>query len=68
MTAFLIFAPSVLDETERQLILRDRVINFAQLYPIYEEEIEVIERAGMDGWFSGDYDPYSVTRERRLLV
>lgn len=68
MTAFLVFAPGVLSEGERQLKLADRVINFTQLYPIYEEEIEVIERAGIERWFSGDYDPYSVTRQRRLKV
>jgi Suppressor of fused protein (SUFU) len=65
MTAFLVFAPGVLDEGERQLKLVDRSINFAQLYPIYEEEIGVIERVGIDRWFSGGYDPYSVTRNRR---
>lgn len=66
MSAFVVFAPSVLSEDEAHVVLPDRTINFVQVYPIYEEEIAVINRIGVGQWFSGDYDPYSVTRERRL--
>jgi hypothetical protein len=68
MTAFLMFAPSILDERERVVKLLDRTINFVQLYPIYEEEIEVIQLVGMDRWFSQEYDPYSVVRKPRMRV
>lgn len=68
MTSFLVFAPSVLEPHEKQVRLPDRTINLVQLYPIYEEEAAVIQRVGLDRWFSDDYDPASVTRSRRMTL
>jgi hypothetical protein len=63
MSAFLIFAPSVLDEEQRHIVLSDRTINVAQMYPIYEDEIDLIESAGVEALFgSEDYEPYDVKR------
>ena len=33
---------------------------------IYEEEADFIEKHGASAWFSGDFDPYSVIRQRHL--
>ena len=63
MAAFLIFAPGILDEHQRHVVLSDRTINIAQLYPIYEDEMDLIEAGGVEALFDDqDYDPYSVTR------
>jgi hypothetical protein len=63
MDAFLVFAPSVLDEDQRHIVLSDRTINIAQMYPIYEDEINLIESAGAGTLFDNeDYDPYSANR------
>ena len=63
MSAFFVFAPAVLDKAQRHIVLSDRTINIAQMYPIYEDEIDLIQSAGPDALFKNeDYDPYSVTR------
>jgi hypothetical protein len=63
MSAFLIFAPSVLDEEQRHIVLSDRTINVAQMYPIYEDEIDLIESSGVEALFGNEeYDPYNVKR------
>lgn len=68
MSAFLIFSPSVLDEQQRRVVVSDTVINIAQLYPIYEEEVELLEASGPEALFRNErYDPYSVKRPSLLV-
>jgi hypothetical protein len=63
MSAFMVFAPCVLDEQQRHIVLSDRTINIVQLYPIYEDEIDLIQSGGVETLFENqDYEPYSVKR------
>jgi hypothetical protein len=51
MTAFLVFAPTILEKDQAQIRLPDRIINIVQAYPIYEEEMRVIEQVGAQKFF-----------------
>jgi hypothetical protein len=51
MSAFFLFAPLVLDQSQARLILPDRVINFVQAYPIYEREVELVRQMGPTDFF-----------------
>ena len=63
MSAFLVFAPSILERDQLTVELPDRTINFAQMYPIYEREIEFIERKGVKAFLDdARFDPYDVRR------
>jgi hypothetical protein len=60
MTAFVVFATSVLEPAEGHIELPDRTINLVQMYPIYEDEIELIKSKGVDRWVDrvdNIYDP-----------
>lgn len=46
ITAFLVFACTALEEADQSVTLPDRKIQFSQLYPIYEQEIELIKQVG----------------------
>jgi hypothetical protein len=64
MSAFLIFAPTIIDVEQCHIILRNKVINIVQAYPIYEEEIAVVEQYGAQDFFMRkDIDFYNVRRE-----
>lgn len=52
MSAFFVFAPSVVDADQAQVVLPDRKINLVQVYPIYEEEIRLVEREGVGRFFA----------------
>jgi Suppressor of fused protein (SUFU) len=51
MTAFLVFACTLLDEADLTLVLPDRIVHFSQLYPIYESEIPMISQMGVEKFF-----------------
>jgi hypothetical protein len=51
MSAFFVFAPTILDRDQAQVRLTDRNINISQAYPIYVEEIRVIEQMGAQQFF-----------------
>jgi len=54
MTAFFVFAPSLFDQEETYVKLPDRTINLVQIYPIYEEEIELITSVGVQNFFQNE--------------
>jgi hypothetical protein len=51
MTSFLIFANSLLDAGQEKFTLPDRTIKLSQLYPIHEQEAEIIRRIGPEKFF-----------------
>ena len=51
MTSFLVFASSLLLGDDAKMTLPDRIIHFAQLYPIHQSEIEIIHRVGAEHFF-----------------
>jgi hypothetical protein len=67
MSAFLIFAPAVIQK-EHYLDINigtDYKVNIAGLYPIYEEEIAVYNKIGLEKfWKHPDFDPFNVRRPR----
>jgi hypothetical protein len=64
MTAFVIFAPAVLDrDSFLNIDVGDtKTINIAGCYPIYETEREYIRRHGLEAFWKRDWDPYDVKR------
>lgn len=64
MTAFVVFAPAVLDrESFLNIEVGDALpINIAGLYPIYESERAFIRDQGLEAFWQLDWDPYDVTR------
>src|SRR5437868_166283 len=64
MSAFLMFLPTILEKDQARVILDDRTINIVQAYPIYEEEISVIEQIGAQSFFMQEaVDFYDVQRK-----
>ncbi len=51
MSAFFLFWPTILEKDQLQLQLSDRKINFAQAYPIFESEGDLIAKIGAEKFF-----------------
>lgn len=68
MDAFLVFAPGIFENKEDYLDIdvgRDYKISVAALYPIYSEEMKVIEQTGLEQfWHHPDFDMFDVKRKR----
>ncbi|WP_284978676.1 suppressor of fused domain protein [Arthrobacter sp. fls2-241-R2A-200] len=64
MTAFVVFAPSVLDREDYTGINIGETlpINLCGLYPIHEAERRYIQDHGFDAFWELDWDPYDVRR------
>jgi suppressor of fused protein SUFU len=64
MTAFVVFAPAVLDPEYYQDIDvgGPTKINIAGVYPIHASEGEFIQEHGLEEFWHLDWDPYDVTR------
>ncbi|MDF2454830.1 MAG: hypothetical protein K0R51_823 [Cytophagaceae bacterium] len=67
MDAFFIFAPGILEKEDYSAIDigTDYKINICGLYPIYKDEINVLEKIGLEKfWHSPEYDIYAVNRKK----
>ena len=65
MNAFLTFAPSFLDQDQATFSLPDRTIHLTGMYPIYEEEIELYDKIGLEKfWFSDGFEIYNPQRDK----
>jgi hypothetical protein len=63
MDGFLVFAPSILSDEEVSLQLNDYKIHFSQFYPIYQKELPVYEKIGLESfWKHKGFDMYDVSR------
>ena len=54
MSAVVVFIPTDIPENAGSLKLPDRTINLVQLYPIYEEEIDLIRQHGPEEFLTRD--------------
>ncbi|MBI4941517.1 MAG: suppressor of fused domain protein [Actinobacteria bacterium] len=65
MTAFVVFAPAVLDRADFTGIdVGDRLpINIAGMYPIHDRERLWIREQGLEAFWQLEWDPYDVTRQ-----
>lgn len=64
MSSFFIFANSVIPEKSASLAIKGRKIHLSQMYPIYEEEKEIIYKLGpVKFFFLKDWELGSVKRK-----
>lgn len=73
ISAFFVFAPSIMDKELFKVQLPDWKVNIAQMYPIYAGEVDLIENIGLQDFFLNQgIDFYNVKREdvskRKSLV
>ena len=65
MSAFFIFAPSILDPENAVIDVGDWMINLAGVFPIYDSEREVYSKIGLEAfWHHPNFDLYNVARPR----
>lgn len=65
MNAYFLFAPSFLDREGSTFVLPDRTVNLVGLYPIYDEEIAIYERVGLERfWHADGFEMYNPKRGR----
>lgn len=67
MSAFFLFAPTVFEQSESTNIDLglDYKINWVNLYPMYQSEIEVYHKIGIEKfWTHPNFHPYKVNREK----
>jgi hypothetical protein len=63
MSAFLVFFPTVLDREAATVKLPDRTVHIVGMYPIYEGEVDLVNRIGPAAfWDLEAYDPHDVGR------
>jgi hypothetical protein len=54
MNAYLLFAPSFLDQEQARFDLGSKPINLVGLYPLYDDEIDTYERLGLQAFWHAD--------------
>jgi hypothetical protein len=54
MNAYLLFAPSFLDQEQSQFVLPDRTVFLVGMYPIYDDEIAIYDRVGLEAFWHAD--------------
>lgn len=65
MSAFLVFAPSILDREDTVIDVGDWKINLAGVFPIYDSERDVYSKIGLEAfWHHPDFDLFAVQRAR----
>jgi hypothetical protein len=63
MSAFFVFFPIGLEREDTKVEIPDRTVNIVGIYPIYEGEIDLIQRIGpLAFWDLDGFDPYEVHR------
>jgi len=64
MNAFLVFGPSFLNQDEAKFELSDRTISLTGMYPLYEEEIELYDKIGLEKfWHREGFEIYNPKRK-----
>ena len=65
MCGFFVFAPSFLERNQAILQLPDYKIFLAGMYPIYKEEVAVLDEIGLEKfWHHNNFDMYNVNRKQ----
>jgi hypothetical protein len=68
MSAFFVFAPTILEKDQTHIHLPDRVINIVETYPIYEEEMRIIEQIGAQRFFMQESVDFSNIRRPNTAI
>lgn len=69
MVGYFVFAPSFLTQQQATIALPNKTVHLAGMYPIYEEEIELYKKIGLEKfWKSDGFDMYDVKRRNLGLV
>lgn len=64
MSGFLVFAQSILNDDVVSVQLAKYKVHFSQFYPIYQEEVDVYRRIGLEAfWKHKDFDMYDIHRK-----
>lgn len=65
MNAYLLFAPSFLDQQQSKFVLPDRTVHLTGLYPMYDDEIAIYDRVGLEAfWHADGFEMYNPKRGR----
>ncbi|WP_394779307.1 suppressor of fused domain protein [Undibacterium sp.] len=65
MNAYLLFAPSFLDQEQARFELPDRIINLVGVYPVYDDEIAIYDKIGLkEFWHAEGFEMYNPNRAR----
>jgi hypothetical protein len=62
MSAFLTFAPAILDASAATVRLPGVTIQIVGIYPIYSGEIRLLDEIGLEAFWAIDFDPYDPRR------
>lgn len=63
MRGFFTFAPPLLEPEQARVELSNKPVNLVGMYPLYEGEISLLPRIGLEAfWNHDDFDPYDVKR------
>lgn len=63
MAGFFVLAPAILDRADSVVELPGRTIHLRGMYPIYREEVRLLESIGLERfWKHPDFDMYEVRR------
>lgn len=69
MNSYFLFWPTILEESQQQLHLSDRVITFKQAYPIFGTEADAIAKMGAEKLFMMDSIDFSdISRKSHLSM
>ena len=68
MNAYLLFAPSFLDREQSTFVLPDRTIHLVGMYPIYDDEIAIYDRVGLETFWNADGFEMSNPKRGRVMV
>lgn len=64
MSAYLVFAPSFLDQEQATFELPDRTIHLQGLYPLFASEVDLYDQIGLEKfWHSDGFDMYDTQRK-----
>jgi hypothetical protein len=65
MNTCFLFAPSFLDKDQAKFEFSDRTIFLIGMYPMYDEEIEIYQRIGLEAfWHADGFDLYNPRRRQ----
>ncbi|SDE44330.1 Suppressor of fused protein (SUFU) [Paenibacillus sp. UNCCL117] len=68
MSGFFVFAPAIIDRERQKVELPVKPVNLVGLYPVYREEIDLIQTIGLEKfWHLDGFELYNVNRKNLAL-
>lgn len=68
MNAYLLFAPGFLNRDEARFVLPDRTIHLCGMYPLYDDEIAIYDRVGLEAFWHAEGFALDDPRRGRVRV